>query len=305
MAAPRVEGLDCPNCGAAVTIHALQQTQTVVCPNCHAVLDAKDQQLSILQAYQAKMTFAPDIPLGTRGTLRGDLYEVSGFQVRSVRQNDTEYFWREYTLWNPYKGYRYLMEYDGHWCDFIVTRIAPSEMVSGRQPYVTLAGTQFRHFRTTTVITEFMLGEFPWQIRGGDRVTVRDFIAPPRMLSEEVAPGATVWAMGNYVPASLIWHAFSLPGDPPVAKGVFPCDPDPYQPRARHRAGAAAMVALPIVAALLVRRTFAPAHSLMAAPWPYVILLVACALPAISDAVRSSQFARARWATSDYPADEM
>ncbi len=223
----------CPNCGAAITIRALQQTQTVVCQACHAVLDSRDQQLSILQAYQSKLTFSRDIPLGTRGTLRDVAYEVSGFQVRKARQNDTEYFWREYTLWNPFKGYRYLMEYEGHWTDFVVSRIAPSEMVTGRQPYVTFDGSLFRHFRTTTVTTEFILGEFAWQIRSGERVTSRDFIAPPRMLSEEVSPNATVWALGHTVPAPVIWHAFSLAGRPAADESVSPSEPNPHSAPAR------------------------------------------------------------------------
>jgi len=305
MAAPRVAGLECPNCGAAITIRAVQQTQTVVCPSCHAVLDSRDQELHVLQQYQAKMTFEPDLPLGTRGTLRGDPYEVSGFQVRGVQQNDVEYFWREYTLWNPYKGYRYLMEYDGHWCDFDITRIAPSELVTGRQPFVRYEGTMFRHFRTTTVTTVFILGEFPWQLRSGDRITSRDFIAPPRLLSEETSPHNTAWALGTYVPADVIWRAFARPGAPPPAKGVFPAELNSHIPRAKQRAWYAAMPAIPLVAALFFRHAFAPRGSGLNTPWPYAILLVACALPAIVEAVRASRFERARWSTSDYAPDEM
>lgn len=304
MAAPRVAGLACPNCGAAITIRAVQQTQTVVCPSCHAVLDARDQQLSVLQAYQQKMTFEPDIPLGTRGTLRGDPYEVSGFQVRSVRQNDVDYYWREYTLWNPYKGYRYLMEYDGHWCDFDITRIAPSELVSGRQPFVRYDGTTFRHFRTTTVTTVFILGEFPWQLRSGDHVTSRDFIAPPRLLSEEVSPDATVWAIGVCVPAAVIWHAFGMAGHPPPTKGVFLADTNAHTPRAKRRAWVSGIAAIPVIAALLLRSVFAPRGTMWSQAWPYVVLLAVCVLPTALEAVQASRFERARWSSSDYASDE-
>lgn len=305
MAASPVAGLTCPNCGGAITIRALQQTQTVVCPSCHAVLDSRDQQLTILQKYQEKMTFAPDIPLGTRGTLRGDLYEVSGFQVRAVQQNDVQYFWREYTLWNPYKGYRYLMEYDGHWCDFDISRIAPSEMVSGRQPFVRFGGSLFRHFRTTTVTTVFILGEFPWQLRGGDRITSRDFIAPPRLLSEEESPNATVWALGTDVPGEVIWHAFALAGAPPPAKGVFLSEENRYTARAWRRARMGAVTLIPLAAAMLLRAAVVPRSSWLHTPWPYAILLAACALPAAVDAQRSAKFERERWSVSDYAGDGM
>lgn len=305
MAAPTVAGLTCPNCGGAITIRAVQQTQTVVCPSCHAVLDSRDQRLTLLQEFQEKMIFAPDIPLGKRGTLRGDPYEVSGFQVRGVRQNDTEYFWREYTLWNPYKGYRYLVEYNGHWCDFAISRIAPSEMVSGRQPFVRHGGTLFRHFRTTTVTTVFILGEFPWQVRSGDRITSRDFVAPPRLLSEEVAAHTTVWALGTCIPASVIWHAFSLDGAPPATTGAFLAEENPYRARARRRGVAASFAMVPLVAALLLRSAFAPRGSWVQHAWPYLIGLAICAMPAVLDAIRNSRFERERWLASDYAGDGM
>jgi Domain of unknown function (DUF4178) len=305
MAAPHLAGLACPNCGAAITIRAVQQTQTVVCPSCHAVLDSRDQQLSVLQQYQAKMTFDPDIPLGTRGVLRGDHYEVTGFQVRSVQQNDVEYFWREYTLWNPYKGYRYLAEYDGHWCDFDITRIAPSELVTGRQPFVRYQGTLFRHFRTTTITTVFILGEFPWQLRSGDRMTARDFIAPPRLLSEQGAAHHTVWELATYVPGDVIWRAFGRPGSPPPVKGVFAAEPNGHTPRAIRRAWTGAAPAALVVVAWLVRHAFAPRGSWLGASWPYALVLAACACPALLEAVRARQFERARWSASDYSPDEM
>jgi hypothetical protein len=303
LAAPSVAGLTCPNCGGAITIRAVQQTQTVVCPSCHAVLDSRDQQLTILQKYQEKLTFVPDIPLGTRGMLRGDQYEVSGFQVRGVRQNDTEYFWREYTLWNPYKGYRYLMEYDGHWCDFDVSRIAPSEMVSGRQPFVRFGGTVFQHFRTTTVTTVFILGEFPWQLRSGDRITSRDFIAPPRLLSEEVTPEATVWALGTCVPASVIWHAFALTGAPPPAKGVFLAEENSHRARVWRRARVGAIALVLLAAVMAMRAAVLPRTSWLHTPWPYAILVALCALPAALEAQRSAKFERERWSASDYAGD--
>ncbi len=304
MAAPSVAGLACPNCGAAITIHALQQTQTVVCPSCHAVLDSRDQQLRVLQQYQAKMRFAPEIPLGTRGMLHGDPYEVSGFQVRAVQQNQTEYYWRVYTLWNPYKGYRHLMEYDGHWGDFVVSRIAPSELVSGRQPYVTFDGTTFQHFRTTTVTTEFILGEFPWEIRSGDHFTMREFVAPPRMLAEEVTPSATVWTLGHYLEPGMVAHAFHLTDTPQAPKGVFPCQPDPYPPRRNRRLRWAIMAAIPIVAGLLLRRVWERSVGALATPWPYVVLLALIAAPAFIADRQATRFERERWAVSDYAPDD-
>ena len=38
-----------------------------------------------------------------------------GFQQRSTQSGGETYSWREYLLFNPYKGFRYLTEFDGHW----------------------------------------------------------------------------------------------------------------------------------------------------------------------------------------------
>ena len=67
---PRIEGLNCPNCGAPQTIRGFGYTLSVVCPNCCAVLDAKDPKLCILQHAEGRKHIRPLIPLGTRGKLR-------------------------------------------------------------------------------------------------------------------------------------------------------------------------------------------------------------------------------------------
>ena len=230
MSAPAVSSLSCPQCGAAITLRALDQAQTVVCASCGSILDARDPNLRVLQEYQRRQKYAPQIPLGTRGTLKGERWEVVGFQVRRARIDGQWYTWDEYLLFNPYKGFRYLTQYEGHWNDVQVVKAAPTEKVSGRQPFVTLHGETFKHFQTSTAETVFVLGEFPWQVRVDDRAVVRDFVAPPRMLSEEQMQGETTWSLGTYTPPEQIWTAFGLKGKPPTPKGVYANQPDPYKP---------------------------------------------------------------------------
>jgi hypothetical protein len=230
VSAPAVASLSCPQCGAAITLRALDQAQTVACSSCGSVLDARDPNLRVLQAYESAQKFTPKIPLGTRGVLKGEKWEVVGFQVRCATIDGTSYYWDEYLLFNPFKGFRYLTEYNGHWNDVQVVKAAPTESVSGRQPYVTLHGETFKHFQTSTADTVFVLGEFPWHVRVGDRAVTRDFVAPPRMLSEEQVPGETTWSLGTYLDPPQVWKAFQLTGNPPAPHGVFANQPDPYKP---------------------------------------------------------------------------
>jgi hypothetical protein len=271
--APAVSSLSCPQCGAAITLRALDQAETVACASCGSVLDARDPNLRVLQAYEEAQKFTPQIPLGTRGVLKGEKWEVVGFQVRCATIDGSSYYWDEYLLFNPYKGFRYLTQYDGHWNDVQVVKAAPTESVSGRQPFVTLHGETFKHFQTSTADTVFVLGEFPWRVRVGDRAVLRDFVAPPRMLSEEQTPGETTWSLGTYMDPAQVWTAFELPGQPPAPRGVYANQPDTYKPVAvsmwkRFALLAAIVLAFGVLRMITASRTtvfsksssFSPAH---------------------------------------------
>jgi hypothetical protein len=226
-AKPQVKALNCPQCGGAITLRSFQQAVTVVCENCHAILDAKDPTLKILQQFQAATgELKPQIPLGTRGKLRGTDYEVIGFQRRSITSDGVRYDWHEYLLFNPYKGFRYLSEYQGHWNDITVCKDLPtvrSALVSSAN----YLGENYRHFQTADATTGYVLGEFPWQVRVGERAVVTDYVHPPHLLSCEQSSGETTWSVGEYTYPQEIWKAFNLPGRPPEPIGVFENQPAP------------------------------------------------------------------------------
>ena len=253
MVAPRVKGLNCPNCGAAIELRSGELAQTVACPSCAAILDAKDPNLRVLQEFKGKIRYEPRIPLGTRGTIKGDQYEVIGFQVRGIRVDDVDYHWSEYLLWNPYKGFRYLTEYDGHWNDVVVVKNTPEEK-GGLRPTVSYLGETFKHFQTATATTQFVLGEFPWEVRLGDKAQTRDFVAPPHMLSEETTADERTWSLGTYVTPQYIWQAFKLPGTPPGPRGVYADQPDPNAGGAGSLGKIFQLFAAVIVVLFLVRQ---------------------------------------------------
>src|SRR5580700_5821832 len=110
VAGSRIKGLNCPNCGAALTIRGFEHTLSVVCPSFLSDLDAKDPNLQILQKFEEKTSSLQDqplVPLGSRGNWRGVDCEVIGFQRRTVTSGGVDYSWSEYLLFNPYKGFRY------------------------------------------------------------------------------------------------------------------------------------------------------------------------------------------------------
>lgn len=228
-AAPiKPRGLNCSSCGGALTVRGFEHTLSVVCPNCLSILDAKDPNLQVLQEFRQKERVTLKIPLGARGKWRGGVYEVIGFQQRTIKVDGVAYSWHEYLLFNPYRGYRYLTEYNGHWNDVRTLLALPEEKAVGMKPSVICQGTTFRHFQTAQAETTYVLGEFPWQVKRGEKVAALDYVAPPKILSSEATANEVVWSVGEYVRGKEIWDAFKLKGSPPPAVGVFANQPSPY-----------------------------------------------------------------------------
>lgn len=222
-----VKAVNCPNCGASLTIHSMGRAVALVCDHCHAILDAKDPLLRILQTFKAgSEEDHPLIPLGTRGKWRGADWEVIGFQRRSITVFGVTYSWHEYVLFNPFKGFRYLTEYEGHWNDLSPVSAAPEVAY---QTSATYLGKTYRHFQTASTVTRFVTGEFPWEVRVGERAEVTDYIDPPYVLSSEKTGNEITWSSGEYVYGQDLWKAFRLEGVPPTPVGVYENQPSPLR----------------------------------------------------------------------------
>ena len=229
IAGSKVKGLNCPGCGAAMNVRGFEHTVTVVCPQCLAILDAKDPNLQILQKFTDKTRLKLLIPLGSRGKWGGTLYEVIGYQKRTITVDGTEYSWSEYLLFNPFKGFRYLTEYNGHWNFVRSLRALPRPVRGiGSKPSVEYAGVTYKHFSTAQAKTTYVMGEFPWQVRRGESFAAKDYIAPPKILSSESSTAETTWSIGEYVNGKEIWKEFKAPGAPPKPTGIYLNQPSPY-----------------------------------------------------------------------------
>ena len=223
---PGPKSISCPNCGGSVELRGLSHTLSAVCINCLSVIDTSSPQLQILQRFQDAQRVMPKIMLGSRGKFDGRPFEVIGFQVRQIVVDGTAYQWHEYLLFNPYQGFRYLSEYNGHW-NFIETLNSLPEAQAGVRPAVRWNGVKFEHFQAAIAETVYVMGEFPWRVEVGDRVHVNDYIAPPRLLSSESVDNETTWSVGRYTTPEAITKAFELKQPLPPATGVFANQPAP------------------------------------------------------------------------------
>ena len=245
------KALICPNCGGSIELRGAAQATNAVCPNCLTILDASTPSLRILQQFDAKQRYQPLVPLGSRGTFENIAYEAIGFQVRRIIVDGESYFWSEYLLYNPFHGYLYLSEYQGHW-NIIRTLHALPETVSSARPAMRVGASTFKHFQRAQATTVFVLGEFPWQVRYNETVLVNDYISPPEVLSSETTSSEVTWSKGSYTSSDVIWKAFKLNGSPPRAVGTFANQPSPYGGRIASAWATFGILLLIWLAALIV-----------------------------------------------------
>jgi hypothetical protein len=228
----KTKAMYCPNCGGPVEFRGFGHALTVVCPQCFSVLDASSPLLQIVQeAQDAGSRRTALIPLGQRGKWSGASWEVIGFQTRGVEDEGVIYEWEEYLLFNPYKGFRYLTNYQGHWNFVAPVESLPHREAIASRPAVLFEGNLYRHFTGGQAKTSFVLGEFPWRVKVGDDILADDFVHPPYVLSSETTYAEVTWSKGEYVAGAEIWKAFALPGSAPRAQGVYLNQPSPYTGR--------------------------------------------------------------------------
>ncbi|MCU0649048.1 MAG: DUF4178 domain-containing protein [Gemmatimonadaceae bacterium] len=266
---PLVRSFTCPSCGGAIAQRTGGWAQTIVCPQCGAVLDADDASLRILQAAEQRERIRPLLPLGTRGTLSGVLYEVTGFQRRQIVVDGVAYHWNEYLLFNPWHGFRYLSEYGGHWNEIEVLKRQPVTRVTGGRPAAQLEGQLFKHFQTADAETVYVLGEFPWEIRYGDRAQTQDYISPPRLLSAELTGEEQTWSLGTYRTADEMRRAFPDVKGLPSPTGVFANQPSPYAGRAKRLWTTWVLLVLGLIGMLVVNQLFAARTLLLSERYVY------------------------------------
>jgi ribosomal protein S27E len=228
--AARASSLNCPACGAGLQLKDPAHTVRVACTYCGSVLatpkdGASAEKFEVLARLQ-KVPFQPLLPLGGEGTLRGRPYAILGAVLKACTVDGTNYYWREYLLKEKKtEAFHWLVESNGHWT--LVEAVAAGE-VSKAPRLAAFRGTRYRHFQSTTARVEAVLGEFYWEVKKGEKTDVSDYVAPPRILSEERYENEVTWSEGCYVPKEEVEAAFAPKAPLPLPEGVGSNQPWPH-----------------------------------------------------------------------------
>jgi predicted RNA-binding Zn-ribbon protein involved in translation (DUF1610 family) len=225
----RAQSFQCPGCGSSLTIRAKGHTETLACGTCGSIIDITDENFRILSKFEAQVTHEPLIPLGARGKLANTAYEAIGYLRRTVTVEEMDYEWSEYLLFHREQGFRWLVEYNGHWSLVHTTTEPPLATGYGAQGRVSHQDLIYRHFQTAEARVGYVLGEFYWRVRVGERCEVSDYIAPPFQLSRERTDREIVWSLAEYVEPETIRTAFRLDRPLPARIGVGANQPSPYE----------------------------------------------------------------------------
>lgn len=228
---PAVETFQCPGCGASVRVRAQGTAVTIACEACGSIVDANDPKRQLLEAVSRKSKAKLLIPLGKRGKLFGTEWEVIGVLRRA------EHPWpesEECLLFNPTKGLRWLICYDGHWSFAAPARDKPKKLESsgsyglGLPMYAELNGKRYRRFHRGTEKVTFVAGEFHWRVRVGEVSNTEMFVAGGEALYHDSTAKEDNWSVATYVKASDVKKAFGVT-DLPWRRGIGALQPRPAE----------------------------------------------------------------------------
>ena len=218
-------GVECPSCGAALEVK-LSTTQSIVCHQCHAVVDVSQGVGADLAHYAQDHGSEPQIPLGRIGSIALGGKQVLPWQVVGYVErceipggaDDEQTFWREYLLYHRSVGFAFLVDAEDGWSWTAPITGVPQKAGDG----VKHEGVAYRKLYDYTGQVTYVLGEFYWRLSRNERTFNTDYIgtgsASKKRLNREQTGGGQgdditqeiVWSGGETLAADDVVNAFKL-----------------------------------------------------------------------------------------------
>lgn len=207
-----IKEIPCKSCNASNVLYSWPMAQSFACTTCGACYTLEKDEWKYKR--RVKLSKNPVIPLHVRGAIRGTEYQVVGYMEK---MDEDAYEWREYTLYNPFQGYAYLSEYNGHWI-FLKEMADAPVVTSNKTMAYRYEGKTFRKYNQYKYKLVDGRGEFPGAIYADNlkKPDCIEYIAPPEIWvreNHEWADGLCYYH-GTHIKASELYDAFgqiSLP----------------------------------------------------------------------------------------------
>ena len=201
---------NCPGCGASLT-PLLATTQSMTCSACRSLIDLSQGVGGELKHATQDEPVQPLIALGSAGTLQGTEWQVVGYQHRmgqAPSDPDEQFGWEEYLLFNRKRGFSFLVDSTEGWS--LVQPATGAPVVSSNGQSATYLGTRYLLKESYNAETNFVLGEFYWQVQRGQRTSNRDYAAGKSLLSMEQSPRELTWSVGGQIASDAVAKGFGL-----------------------------------------------------------------------------------------------
>lgn len=207
--------LKCPKCQAVNTVRGKAMTLAMTCSSCSVYFRVGNWDKTITPFHSA---YEPALPLGAKGKIDGIVYEVMGFTVK--KEQKYKYHWREYLLFNPFQGYAFLSEYDGHWNIIWPIENEPTKGTTKSDFYE--GGVSYQLFQKYEAKVVYARGEFFFDVVDLTNSTLnREYIAPPFMYAVEESDDSVLWCKGEHITKQEVASAFNLQAKSlPAQKGI-------------------------------------------------------------------------------------
>nr|WP_315464983.1 DUF4178 domain-containing protein [uncultured Rhodoferax sp.] len=202
----------CPSCGASLEA-LLPTTKSMSCKSCNSLIDLSQGIGGELKHAVQDEPIQPLIPLGSVGTLQGAQWQVVGFQHRMGTEPsdpDEHFGWEEYLLYNAKRGFIFLVDSTEGWS--VVRPATGAPLVSGNQDSATYLGTRYGLKERYTATTNYVVGEFYWQVARDQKTENRDYRNGKNVLSAEQSAQELTWSVGSDIDSLTVTQAFKLQG---------------------------------------------------------------------------------------------
>lgn len=201
---------NCPHCGTTLSLQ-LASSKSITCTSCHSIIDVSQGIGGELRHALQDEPVNPLIPLGSKGQLQGAQWQVVGYQHRmgtDPADPDEHFGWDEYLLYNARRGFTFLVDSTEGWS--IVKPATGAPVVSGNGQSATYLGEKFQLKETYRAETNYVVGEFYWQVTRGQVTQNRDYASSKNLLSMEQSPNELTWSVGSKVDSDTVAKAFKL-----------------------------------------------------------------------------------------------
>lgn len=203
----------CPKCQTNISLRGKAMTLALTCPSCNVYFRRGKWEKG---TDEFNRTQVHALPLGSKGRIDGHLYEVMG--VVTKWEVKYRYEWREYFLFNPYRGYAFLSEYNGHWNFIWPIESEPTDNKSTTSDFY-VDGNHFQLYQRYQSKVIYASGEFFFDVVGMvDDTTNYEYIAPPHLMALEKNTDSVLWCQGIYMTRNEVADAFKIPASQLPAK---------------------------------------------------------------------------------------